>query len=649
MSSKSTNEYYKVSFITTHSKNIPNTLRYTGGLVVMSDLTDKDPSTKTNRMSLWLHGNCIASGWGFRTQNEIDTAYWWNTSYNDILGPLVDNGDGTYRNYFEAPDGMEDTPDIAYSYNPDGSIKGIVGQPYSIENRLKYVTSTALSQINDIKGTIVNQLEDKINSYYNKVEDQISYLNDYNVEAYNAVTNLSKRYYESSMTYTYAWIRNLVGNSAETLDNLQEIKNLLDQSQAGVIQTVEKLASINSYTMQHDSVDGVPPIVNDGAIPDGIDDKYTYLTKYSYQSVLDKSNPKKATYTYYVEEIIYDETTGTYIPEWVSMTGEYYTYDYKHIATGKNAIHADQVCCEEQFGNHTLMEVLKKIIAPYDYKVPTISFESINDVKYEDWVEDLQGYGEEVDFTNSIVSIDKHDSQAVQSIQITPSDENWSTNPIDLGDDLSNVDISSSFKTVLAYTPTVVTKEDLLNFVENNAVCLSTYAKTSYSSATYMEYPQLVGMTPAAISYENWFDANIAQCEIENTLTKKHGYYVFYGESNPNIALDDSDIPSSVNQVKLANKKFISNTGVKDIWVNMENNTAKVWLAIPKLLVDDSIIKIKSYNSNIEQVLSVSSDVLKKRVVDGKDFQYAGLDYSIIAIENAEFIFAEKVAISIYW
>ena len=68
-------DFYKVSFVTTKSVNIPKLLKQTGGLIVMSNTDDfkcaVDPAHGVHHpKSLWFRGEMIASGYGALCEQE---------------------------------------------------------------------------------------------------------------------------------------------------------------------------------------------------------------------------------------------------------------------------------------------------------------------------------------------------------------------------------------------------------------------------------------------------------------------------------------------------------------------------------------------------------------------------------------------------
>lgn len=99
-------EYYKVSFITTHSRNIPALLKRTGGLIIMSE-TDHE-----NRKSLWFRGDCIASGYGVATEEQRDAITYLANTYQTIFND-IDERITAYYNYFKD---RCDYLDAAYAY-----------------------------------------------------------------------------------------------------------------------------------------------------------------------------------------------------------------------------------------------------------------------------------------------------------------------------------------------------------------------------------------------------------------------------------------------------------------------------------------------------------------------------------------------------
>lgn len=669
-------EYNKVSFITSHSKNIPTILKQTGGLIVVSDLNDKDTTSKSYRMSLWLHGNCIASGWGFNSKEEFYDAKWWQKSYNSILGET--NPDGS--NFFLAPDGIEDS--YNYSYNDDGIL---VAAPYSIRNRLDYVTTYASEKIGAMQsnfeeriGTVESEVNDIKTKDLPKLKEEYTYL-------YQDSVRIAHTYYDGAISYSYAWIRALIGDCPETLDSLQEIKQWLDNEMANNIETLKTVKNLNNNAFTHD---GAAESGEQGALPydensvktaDDCDVKFAYLSEYCTVTEFDDRESHDGTCSYYTYTLTesregIDENGYSYI-YWVDTFNTYQsTYTYSQAYTtkvAKNAVHDTQVS-SEYFGNHTVDYLLRHIIKPYEYKEPSLEFTYCNGKHYDEWVNELCEYGTTPTFEGEydenfnglcgdVINNDDNET-AIHSRRLTllPLEDDTTSKfneyVTSYGDSVTDNDsfedttcpnIQTSIESLIIPNITdIESKEDLLKHV-NDLVVFSNQVKISHGDATLRPYPLLTDDENLK-SKELQFTAGQTVVDLVKPLEKHYGFCIYYNELT-----SDEVIPSDETSViQNTNKVFITETGVKDIEVTNKNNTtSKVWLAVPSLLIDDDFVMFtKSYNSGITQPItdSMSSDILFKHT--NKDvFKHANLDYSIITLENVEFAFAEKIFINLYW
>jgi hypothetical protein len=88
-------DFYKVSFITTSSANIPKLLKQTGGLIVMNETDDiqctVNPSHGTHsRKSIWFRGDHIASGYGVSCVEERNNLTYLAGSYGSLFTGIDD-------------------------------------------------------------------------------------------------------------------------------------------------------------------------------------------------------------------------------------------------------------------------------------------------------------------------------------------------------------------------------------------------------------------------------------------------------------------------------------------------------------------------------------------------------------------------------
>ena len=86
-------DFYKVSFITTKSINIPKLLKQTGGLIVMSNTDDFKCTVNPDHgshhpKSLWFRGEMIASGYGALCEQERNNLTYLAGAYDVIFGGI---------------------------------------------------------------------------------------------------------------------------------------------------------------------------------------------------------------------------------------------------------------------------------------------------------------------------------------------------------------------------------------------------------------------------------------------------------------------------------------------------------------------------------------------------------------------------------
>lgn len=89
-------DFYKVSFVTTKSVNIPKLLKQTGGLIVMSNTDDfkcaVDPAHGVHHpKSLWFRGEMIASGYGALCEQERKSLTYIAGAYNSLFNGIDQN------------------------------------------------------------------------------------------------------------------------------------------------------------------------------------------------------------------------------------------------------------------------------------------------------------------------------------------------------------------------------------------------------------------------------------------------------------------------------------------------------------------------------------------------------------------------------
>ena len=135
-------DFYKVSFITTKSINIPKLLKQTGGLIVMSNTDDFKCTVNPDHgshhpKSLWFRGEMIASGYGALCEQERNNLTYLAGAYDVIFGGIdkgftdlsfwVNSYYGEFQNAMSYAYGEIDrVKQESYSYT-NAQIKNLIG------------------------------------------------------------------------------------------------------------------------------------------------------------------------------------------------------------------------------------------------------------------------------------------------------------------------------------------------------------------------------------------------------------------------------------------------------------------------------------------------------------------------------------------
>lgn len=629
MASTNNNDFYKVSFITTKTATIPSMLSNTGGLIVMDDENKKDPKTGKDAMSLWLHGNCIASGFGFDYTSSLNDAQWWVNSYNKIFGG---NSGLTANDFLENDPNIKDGP----TYTQDGTTST---KPISIASRIEYATTKA-NIYTDKKFAEVNgkfqTLEGKIsatdgahNKKFNDLSNQIADVNSY---AHTGVAY--------SVNYTDYWVNRILGGAPDFIDSLEEIKNYLDNDKENAMQTLGKLTELTNNTITHEQpVDRyVEHTENNEVIKDG-KPQYTYMSEISYKEYIDESDEstkRTGTMTYwsYKDDNGVDRRDG---PQKITYPYSYYVP--KKEAVGMNAVTDKQVCCTD-FNQHTLKQILKCIVNPYPYTIPTVTIDSIDDKPAKEWSETIIEYGTDL-FTNSVNAfIDLKDASNVTSIKFDSDNDEKQLTGFTTS---ANVDYSDNIKNKKPY-PVFNSKSSYTDFISNPYITLLTSYTINYGDAVNKIYPQLQSLNDnTLLDTEHAFKTGTVTNNLDVPLKKKIGIKTFYGTQT----IPDNDVSLSA-----ANYVWSENNGAFEMHISIDiENTNLIWFAVPDNLFDGtSSIILRSDDSNIiTNFGSISSDILSKSD-NVAQINHNGIVYNILTIENSEFPFADSsLTASIKW
>lgn len=628
MASTNNNDFYKVSFITTKTATIPSMLSNTGGLIIMSDETKVDPTTGKSAMSIWLHGNCIASGFGFAYTGSLNDAQWWVNSYNKIFG----GNSGLTANDF-----LEKNPnDPNYVKDSPSYVEGKEA-PISIASRILYATTEANNYTNkkfdEVKGDI-QKIEGKISTNNNTTNNRFTELS-------NRIDNVSTYAHTGvaySVNYTDYWVNRILGGAPDFIDSLAEIKNYLDNDKDNAMQTLGKLTELTNNTITHEQpVDRyAEPTDNNEVIKDG-KPQYTYMSEISYKEYIDtndESTKRSGEMTY----LSYKDDNGVDRDNPIEITYSYSYYVPKKEAVGMNAVTDKQVCCTD-FNQHTLKQILKCIVNPYPYTIPTVTIDSIDDKPAKEWSETITEYGTDL-FTNSINAfIDLKDASNATSIKFDNND----AKQLSAFTTSSNIDYSDQIKSKKPY-PVFNSKSTYTDFISNPYITLLASYTINYGDAIKKVYPQLQSLNDdTLLDTEHAFKAGAVTSNLAIPLKKKIGIKTFYGTQT---------IPD--NDVSLSAAKYVwsESNGAFEMHISIDiENTNLIWFAVPDNLFDStSSIILKSDDSNIiTNFGSISSDILSKSD-DAGQINHNGIVYKILTIENLEFPFADSsLTASIKW
>lgn len=629
MASTNNNDFYKVSFITTKTATIPSMLSNTGGLIVMSNETKVDPITRKNAMSIWLHGNCIASGFGFAYTGSLNDAQWCVNSYNKIFGG---NSGLTANDFLE-----KDPNDPNYIKDSASYIEGKEA-PISIASRISYATTEANiytdKKFNEVEGDI------------QKIEGEISTNNEANnqrfTELSNQINNVSSYANTGvaySVNYTNYWVNRILGGAPDFIDSLAEIKNYLDNDKENAMQTLGKLTELTNNTITHEQpVDRyVEPTDNNEVIKDG-KPQYTYMSEISYKEYIDtddESTKRTGETTYWS----YKDENGNDRQDPVEITYEYSYYVPKKEAVGMNAVTDKQICCTD-FNQHTLKQILKCIVNPYPYTLPTVTIAGVDDKPTKEWSETITEYGTDL-FTNSVNAfIDLKDASNVTSIKFDSDNDEKQLSRFTTS---ANVDYSNQIKNKKPY-PVFDSKSAYTEFISNPYITLLTSYTINYGDAINKVYPQLQSLNDDnLLDTEHAFKAGTITSNLYIPLEKKIGIKTFYGTQT---------IPANDMSLSASNYVWCESNGAFKMHISIDiEHTNLIWFAVPDNLFDaTSSIILRSNDSNIiTNFGSISSDILSKSDNAGQ-INHNGIDYKILTIENSEFPFADSsLTASIKW
>lgn len=598
-------EYYKVGFVTTHSGNIPSMLKYTGNLIVMSDLSSRDPETKKNRLSLWLRGEEIATGFGFANMAMVKDATWWRSAYNDVFGP--EGADkGAERFWPSHYSDVKDSPTYA---------EGLM--PISVENRFKFTYSytTQIRDALDAKIDAANTYQSGVNNTINqKINNLSAYLNT----TYAYTLDYVKRSYDSSIAYTDYRIKALIGEAPETIDTLGEIAYWLRNAQQLGMNTVQEIMDVRSNMIAHDA-----PIADGNAT-------------YTYMSLM--STEKKMT-----NNVIGQEVTYSYVPAGTDANGNiiynkeekgtYNIYEFVETPIGYNALKSEQVCTP--FENHQLSTILERLLDPYPYQYPFLYIDSIGGKSAEEWSAEPVAVGSSISNLSGVCRIDYHEC-SISNIAL-----NSTNNAVNDKATTKNVNIGGTF------TSTVPAKVSIL----------TSYALT-VTSCDVQEYPQLKGLDPKVLDTAHVLPNTTSTYPLASPITKEFKY-AFYLSGNVENITDAGTISTSLTSQYDGQQYLVDgtvNSGSATSPLVPKGSTTHVFVCMPTAIAEKASFRasIIDENTKVEQQLwmngasKFTTDTVTVTLTQLSGTNL-GMKYSSLYLSTSRYPFANAFRFKIEW
>lgn len=627
MADSSISEYYKVSFVTTRSKDIPSTLKYTGGLIIASDLTML-PHPK----SLWFRGSLIASGYGFPSTEDMENAKQLGSYFNKIIG----GPDGV--GYYAFINGY------SWTYN------GVTYQGKSIYDRLQdgYTwTNNVYSYLQSAYAYSLNYTSATygyITAAYNTISDNV----DQSFKNVQSYIDSNKAY---SYAYTRNWVERIIGGAPDILDSLVEIAYWLKENQTLGMSTVDSIMNIENTYITHDA-----PI--EAQNENGTKVTYTYLSQYSTYTYIDKDTSKEkegktwkeTTYSYYVDYVIGDDGNKIYDRNEFGdkqifqeeVKGYTITYIPQTYIVGTNAVKDSQV--STIFGGHNLQDILTRIMDPYPYQLPKITITYVDDVSIEEF---NNSYIEPNTISiNSIkCHIDLKDAKSVDTISpyqtVYCNVKNY-----------ENLNISESTDQVLDKNPITIKSEYTDISLPGDYILVNAF-NISYGPAILKEYPQLIDLVnPKVYDEEHAYPEGTDKVQ-SNSIIAKIRYKAFW---NCGDSTDGFIVPSTDEQLSNSNYEYIVSDNLTSI--KFTSDSDKLWVAIPYIDDTDNHNQYQYFikeiwlcdtktntKQNILQTMT-SSDIIKIETLQDP-ITHNGIEYKITTIENREFLMGSDYNIKI--
>lgn len=627
-----TDQYYKVSFITTHSQEVPKKLKQTGALVVMDNVQSK-------RKSLWFRGELIASGYGFIEEPAAELCTYFIENVHDIFG-------GYNGLYDFCPDWGKDTYTGNQSYLVGKSVYARFNDLWNSYNDLHSYTTETLGYTGDwlnrcntylldsysyTSEWITNNYEyfDTAYSYLigayaytiDLIDSTYSYTQNYIYDSYTAA--LAYSYVMKDISYAYTGemvdlmhkyvdrsIFTLVGGAPETLDSLGEIANYLSYLQTNGLHYFEILNDLAVNSVRHEKVLGR--------------NTYAYIQNHTYSLELEKVS--YTTYQSILDGVYNDESSdglhkglNWWVEEYVAENGQteysYCTYIIKESDTYLG-IKSDLVSATGVFQSLQLTEVLKKIIPPYPYKKPEVFIEENN-------VDNIKSLGVfEYGTTQSIkikLSYNLYDSPSLNVNYISDSGNTQEVFNYYGGDDIwHNLKPGSSI--IPDYQDNSSCEFELpLIFDKYPNIELGVF-DINYQASIRRNYPAFYSGNMIPDNEHSFEGGNFVYNRLQGLKipVRYPLYYKIYNTDDSSFSDDLAYDENYSGPIEISydepiennfNKILITENEIKSNIFNQELKGIKV--LIPKELVDNlNGIKIQNYLTGVYEVFGSKYDIL---------------------------------------
>ena len=611
-------EYYKVSFVTTHSESIPKKMKQTGALIIMDNID-------SYRKSIWFRGELIASGYGFIDQDESVLATYFINNVNKIfgndedqngiydfipgyIGPNGSQGESihtrftnltnsynelrayTYTNVGYLYEFTEDSWEYfntaysyfesAYSYTLDyieTTYKELAAYVESTYNDLHNYIDINCAEINEHIDTVEEELSERIQNNYDELSESIKTTYNDACSYTGYMSDLLHKYVNSTLT-------KLIGGAPETLDTLGEIASLLQSANTYGLYLWDSLYEIQNNYIRHDE-----KIVNNC---------YTYITEHSY-SLQPIPHVADRWYENYPDTDLDEFFNSNSMEEWLDHEETsngwegYYNHEgyitYYFIENSNYiALKGDQVCTGEDFNNKNLVYLLKKIIPPYKYDIPDIYLtryqeDELNNIILE--------YGEKITLEAKAMYNPK-DASTVEFLYLDDTN-NYVNTPCIIED--NNLIYYNNSKSYHYDNDREITLNlgDIIPTNPNYHTLRSIWI--NYGESYDRVYPELRDVNPNFIDEEHKIKTGQYYKNIFMNIRIPVRFRMFYW-------YDDKDNTTDLENISLTDKQSILITSLenKTPLITTAIEMSALYIAIPDYILNNTIgLKIQNHDTGI--------------------------------------------------